>query len=331
MTFLLAGSAGEFRHCVTIFPMLPPYRERPAAILPAPAAFFLALASVYLLLASPHLTGGDCGEYVGCSRWLGNNHPPGNPFYDLLGYVAQQLPAGDLFSRTAILSALPMAGAVALLSLPLPGVPGTAARPVPLLVLLLLAFSPSVLRTATMVEVYGLATFALAFILRYAFRAAPPPLPAAVRRASFLTGLAMGVHYLVFVAALPAGVRAILQGDRKLRAATAAFLSLVLGYLVFLYLPARGSAAPPWNFGAPSGAADFLGILFWKQYAGRPAHDRTASLLLRQSLWTCEALLRSFHPAVLSLAFMGLAARGRPTEGRDPSGILALSVLWYSL
>ena len=68
----------------------------------AVAVFTISLV-VYVLTLARSLSFWDCGEYITCSSILGVPHPPGNPFYILLGRFATAL-AGNHFFHTAIVN-----------------------------------------------------------------------------------------------------------------------------------------------------------------------------------------------------------------------------------
>ncbi|MDP8322551.1 MAG: DUF2723 domain-containing protein, partial [Candidatus Stygibacter australis] len=68
----------------------------------AVAVFTISLV-VYVLTLARSLSFWDCGEYITCSSILGVPHPPGNPFYILLGRFFTAL-AGNQFFHTAIVN-----------------------------------------------------------------------------------------------------------------------------------------------------------------------------------------------------------------------------------
>jgi hypothetical protein len=75
---------------------------------------FLIAASVYFITLTPTVPFWDAGEFIACSYILGIPHPPGTPFYVLLGRIATLVPWASIAQRVNALSALPAALAVML-------------------------------------------------------------------------------------------------------------------------------------------------------------------------------------------------------------------------
>ncbi len=72
----------------------------------AAAAFLLSLV-VYLRTIAPTVSFWDCGEFIACSHLLAVPHPPGAPFYLLLGRLASMIPwTGEIALRVNLMSAL---------------------------------------------------------------------------------------------------------------------------------------------------------------------------------------------------------------------------------
>jgi hypothetical protein len=73
---------------------------------------FLAAAGVYLVTLAPTVPFWDSGEFIAVSYILGIPHPPGTPFYVLLGRIATLVPWATVAQRVNALSAIAAALAV---------------------------------------------------------------------------------------------------------------------------------------------------------------------------------------------------------------------------
>ena len=83
-------------------------------------AFFIFLITfiVYFDTMAPTVSYWDCGEFIAVSHTLGVPHPPGSPFFLLLGRIFSMLPfSEDIAFRVNIISPLVSALAVMLLYL----------------------------------------------------------------------------------------------------------------------------------------------------------------------------------------------------------------------
>ena len=78
----------------------------------------LGVGCVYWSTVAPGLTFWDAGEFIACSHILGIPHPPGTPFFILMGrFMTLLLPFGEVAWRVNMLSALSSVGAAVLGSL----------------------------------------------------------------------------------------------------------------------------------------------------------------------------------------------------------------------
>lgn len=237
-----------------------------------PAAVVLAVSlAVYLPTCARTVTLVDSGELIVACASLGVAHPPGFPFYTLVGHLFSLLPAGSVAFRLAAMSAVFAALTAALVTLVVSevvawarredGAVGRDARVVSagasIGAGLSLAFSATLWAYATVAEVYSLTltllTAAVWLLLRWRRAGAAGPLPWLVGLA---LGLGIGVHHVTVILAVPGllafvvatgGWRAV--APRRLLAAGA---GLAAGLLSYLYLPLAAARRPVLNWGDPS-------------------------------------------------------------------------------
>src|SRR5699024_6114545 len=76
---------------------------------------FLASLILYLLTMAPTASFWDAGEFIAVGHGLQVNHPPGAPFYSLVGRLFSMfMPTASVASRTSFLSVLFLSFAVML-------------------------------------------------------------------------------------------------------------------------------------------------------------------------------------------------------------------------
>ena len=128
---------------------------------------FFVTTVVYLSTLAPTVAFWDCGEFITTSYRLGVPHPPGAPFYTLLGRIFSMLPFGEIAFRVNLLSAATGIATVVLIYLCTVRLLSTwldrenAARQIAIMVggvvaALSTAFSFSFWNNAIEAEVYGL-------------------------------------------------------------------------------------------------------------------------------------------------------------------------------
>ncbi len=182
-------------------------------------AFLLSLI-VYLRTIAPTVSFWDCGEFITCSYILGIPHPPGAPFYLLIGRIFTMLPiASDIGLRVNIISALATALTVMLTYLIIVrlvkqwrGVPQDSFDMFILVASGLLgsmafAFTDTLWFNAVEAEVYAISAAFTAvivwLILVWLEKADQKGSERYLLFIAYLVGLAIGVH-LLMVLALPA-------------------------------------------------------------------------------------------------------------------------------
>lgn len=178
---------------------------------------FLISFIVYFLTVAPTTSFWDCGEFIACAYILGVPHPPGAPFYLLLGRIFSLIPwAGDIGLRVNIISAIATAFTVMLTYLIIVkliklwrdkiktiedriiiyggGIVGALA----------FAFSDSLWFNAVEAEVYAISMFFTAvvvwLILVWHEKADQPSSDRYILIIAYFIGLAIGVHLLSLLA-----------------------------------------------------------------------------------------------------------------------------------
>lgn len=181
---------------------------------------FLLSFIVYLRTIAPTTSFWDCGEFITCSYILGIPHPPGAPFYLLLGRIFSMLPlAADIGLRVNLISALSSSLTVMFLYLIIVrlikrwrGEPKSAFDMVMLVAsgmigALAFAFTDSFWFNAVEAEVYAISmTFTssiIYLILLWLEKADSPSSDRYLLFIAYLLGLAIAVH-LLMILALPA-------------------------------------------------------------------------------------------------------------------------------
>src|SRR2546423_1731984 len=223
---------------------------------------------VYLLTLAPSTAIGDTSEYITAAYTLGLPHPPGNPFFVLLGRFFSILPiAPNVAMRVNILAALCSAGAAGMWLLvservlvgwlperwqritggTIAAIRGATAFTV---------WSQSVVNE----KVYTISLFGLALVSWLTVRWCDDPSGAKADRLliliAYLSGLGYANHMAGFLA-LPAVAVAIAVRRRntllRWRLLLAIAGALLLGMTPFLTQPLRAAHFPPINEGEPTG------------------------------------------------------------------------------
>ncbi|KAA0210364.1 DUF2723 domain-containing protein [Ignavibacteria bacterium CHB1] len=175
---------------------------------------FLISVSVYVITVQPTFSLWDCGEFVASAVSLGNPHPPGAPFFILIGKIFTLLPLStDYGLRMNYLSAFSSAGTVALVYLISTKIITNWKENVnsisDLLIVcgssfigaLSLAFSSTFWFNALESEVYGLGTFLIAlavyFLMRWWESADESGSDRYLMLVAYIAGISIGIHLLV--------------------------------------------------------------------------------------------------------------------------------------
>ncbi|MEX2111117.1 MAG: DUF2723 domain-containing protein [Gemmatimonadaceae bacterium] len=222
---------------------------------------------LYLITLAPSVAMWDTGEYMAAVKVLGLPHPPGNPFFMLLGKAFATLPIPVSFAaRINILAALASAGAAGFWFLVTERV---AARwiverwqrlTIAGLATLIGATAFTVWNQSVVNEkVYTVSLFFFALVswlmLRWMENPDSPRADRILILVAFLLGLGYSNHPAGFLPLPAAGVAILAVRWRTLlrwKLLLAGFGALVLGLTPFVYEPVRAAYFPAINEGAPT-------------------------------------------------------------------------------
>lgn len=269
-----------------------------------PAAAFAAAYLLYAFSGAKGIFWGDAGEFAAAARTLGIGHPYGHPLFWLLGRLSMMLSPAHATAAMTELTAVTAAGtaaAAAIFSRNMLSetVRDTARIVIPVTAALTLAVMETVWIQATFIEVYQLqallAMLALVTFQRYLDRENIRSLFAAV----FFLGLAVTLGmYAGILIVLPLLVLIRRKGQLpglSLPAVGALFLCFCIGLSLWIYLPARTAANPPFAWVHIDSLRAFLAYLSRSMYehiepagaaAVKTSFQQTALILLRNiGIW----------------------------------------------
>ena len=291
------------------------------------AALAAAALAVYLRTLARGPSWGDSCEFTLVADTWSISHPTGYPLYTLLGWFVSKLPLGPLPFRVGLLSAVPVALAVALtyrLALRFaPPRPAAAAA-------LAFAFWAEPWSQATVPEVYGLHLLVVTAVLLALARLLEEPAPRRLLVLAFTGGLGFA-HHMQTIFLVPGALAAVLA-DARTRAllrdpalfvrALAAGCAPALSYVLLLV---RARQQPFVDQAGATTVSGLLAHLTGRQFAYRMFGEvDTGRELLRLGR---EVLAQPSSSVLLALPALALVARGLPPAARRaPALALGLAV-----
>ena len=245
----------------------------------------VVLLGMYLYTIAPTVSLWDCGEFIACSHILGVPHPPGTPFFILIGRIFDILfPFGEVAKRINFLSALSTAIAGGFLYLIILKVvhrfTENRYKRLPLSTHLIAVFSAigagfaySVWDTSVEAEVYATSILILALGLWLTLYWDEH------RKESgdnnflllliYLIFLSFGVHLLPLLL-IPGILVFLLMTDWKVlkdpRLIGMAIVLILIGISTYLYLMIRAHANPAINEVNPTTISKLMDVILRKQY-----------------------------------------------------------------
>lgn len=261
---------------------------------------FLVVLAIYVITISPTVAFWDAGEFIATSYILGVPHPPGTPFYVLVGRIFSMFPFTGPTLGVNLMSAI--SGALATLFLYLitvrilvrwRGIPQTREE-----MLLVYSASASAALAGALAgsfwvnsieaEVYSPSAFIMAFtvwlMIRWSERYKEPGSRNSLVLICYLLALSVGLH-LGTVLVLPAFVLFALLFDWKLFTDLKFIVFVVfvglLGLGNHLFLPIRSALNPAIDEANPEHWEAFKDCLLRKQY-------KPMTPFVRQAPWSFQ-------------------------------------------
>ncbi len=311
-----------------------------------PGITFLISIIGYSLTFARTVTLVDSGELILTSAKLGVAHPPGTPLYTILGYLFSKLPFGSIAARISFMSAIFAALASSFLTLiaatvydifiensPNKATKKTASQkqlllnnlvlsPVfkivmPIAVGLTFSFSTTLWFYASVAEVYSLNICLLSIILYLMLQWYLLRLQGEITKsdkiiplAAFIYGLALGVHHVTILLTLPAiACLVVYKANFQYllsKPVRQAFITVLMGFSVYIYLPLAAKQNPILNWGDPSSLERFFWHISAKQY--RVNFSPSVEVATHALKYFAELAFWQFTPIGLVIAIIGLAA-----------------------
>lgn len=288
--------------------------------------------AAYLITLPPTITFEDSGQIITAAAKLGVSHPSGYPLESLVGHLFTLVPFGRIAWRVNLASA---AGAAACclvlffllrsLFLELEKDARVAAGASAAAAAAAFGLGRAFWSQAVVAEAYAVNALALAAVLYAAFTFVRTRDARWGYLAAFVGGLALGAHTSSAIISIPVAAYLVWRFRRlpSLRGFCAALALVLLGFMVYLYLPVRAVQGPAINWGDPRTLPHAYGHITRRMYGG-PNLERLQFLPFHL-LELGKFLWREFAPpAVLAVAagiFIGLKRRAKPW------GFLALLLL----
>jgi hypothetical protein len=276
----------------------------------------LGLLLVYQSTAARGLTwrndGSDGGDLTGAAAVSGVAHPGGYPTYLILARIFLVLPIGALAYRTTLLSVVAAIASATLCSLIVLRSSASRlshARVGGVLAAFALGLAPLFWSQAIITEVYTLhALFitGLTYLAVLILSATSDRRAGLVRAGGLLLGVSLGNH-LTTLLFIPAWFGVLYWCERKinLRLWLESSLCLLVGLLVYAYVPLQASQHPPINWGNAADWDGFWWLVSGRGYRGLVFGLPTDLLVTRLQAWA-GLIIAQFSWPGLMLALYGL-------------------------
>lgn len=192
---------------------------------------FTISSIIFLMTVAPTLSFWDCGEFITAAVTMSIPHPPGAPFFQLVGRIFSLLPFGDIGFRVNLISSFSSSLTVLFVYLVImrllrmwQGEPKSTVEGVIMILAaatgaLILSFSDTFWFNASEAEVYGIGMFFISAVvwiaLEWYAHAGVFDSERSLLLIAYLMGLSIGVHLLSLLALFFVFVLIYFRGRRK--------------------------------------------------------------------------------------------------------------------
>ncbi len=246
---------------------------------------FIVILGVYLYTIAPTVSLWDCGEFIACSHILGVPHPPGTPFFVVLGRIFDIIfPFKEVAKRINLLSSLSTAIACGFLYLVILRVLNrfreNRGKRLPLSTHLIAVFSSigagfcySIWDTSVETEVYAtsilITILCLWLALNWDEHRGERGDNNVLLLLVYLIFLSFGIHLLPLLL-IPGVLVFVLMADAKVfkdpKFIAMSIFLVFIGVTTYLYLMVRAHANPPINETDPTTWGRLMDVITREQY-----------------------------------------------------------------
>lgn len=239
----------------------------------------LLIFAIYLMTITPGIFWRDSAEFVMIPFNLDIGHPAGSPTFTMLAGAFSRIPIGSIAFRSNLATAI--FGALAFLPLFFaalmmvrkisPELPLDLASAIGAAAVAPFFFCTGYWYWVVSAEVYSAMIGALALAIGFTLKT-PDYKPADIRvvlTVAFVLGLGCGLHMVLILYAPAFGIYLFLtrRSDFSIVRILAFCAVFLTGFSVFLLLPVRSAANPPFDYGNPENLSGFLFHITGRKYS----------------------------------------------------------------
>ncbi len=277
----------------------------------APVVLLIIVGVGYLATNCRHLYWGDAAEFVLVARYLGIAHPTGYPLFSLLGRLFTLMPIGEVPFRVNLVSALAALASVYVLYRIVRRLTGDEMAAV--LSGLVWGFSFELWDQATRAEIYTLHVLLVGLVIWAVLEAVEKQSLHALVLGAFLTGLAFANH-MTTILLLPPLVYYLYVHRQRIpwrRALPLIALFFTLPLLLYLYLPLRSAANPPFDYDNPESFGALYNVISGHEFRYRLYLPNLSWLVIQIGAFVVLLVRQYYHFLLVGGLGLVMAAKDR--------------------